>query len=391
MSKPKILAFIPYYLPGFKSGGPVRTLSNMIEYMGDEYEFYIVTLDRDLNDSEQYQNIIVEGWNNVGKAKVYYLPIEKLGFGSIRKMLSDFDYDAIFLNSFFDKKFTLPVLFMRWLRLSQNKPIIISPRGEFSDGAIANKPFIKKVYIFFTRFLGVLKGLVWQASALPEYEDIEKKISVKPDNLILAQDFPTPFTAGNLKKERLDTPNNIVKVIFLSRVAPMKNLLFAIDVLSRVKVPFIFDIYGMIDDADYWEQCQDSIKAKGLEDVITYKGEVGHEEIFDTLSDYDLFLLPSLGEGYGHAIIEAMTAGVPVLISDKTPWRGLQSAQVGWDISLDDIDGFVSALNDFSQYDDLQRAKQREIVKAYALELASNTVLAKNRDLFERALAKSTR
>ena len=100
--------------------------------------------------------------------------------------------------------------------------------------------------------------------------------------------------------------------------------------------------------------------------------------------------MPSLGEGYGHAIIEAMTAGVPVLISDKTPWRDLHAAQVGWDISLDDIDGFVSALNDFSQNDDLKRAKQREIVKAYALELASSTVLAKNRDLFERALAKST-
>jgi glycosyltransferase involved in cell wall biosynthesis len=391
MSKPKILAFIPYYLPGFKSGGPVRTLSNMIEYMGDEYEFYIVTLDRDLNESKPYENIIVEGWNNVGKAKVYYLPPKKLGFNFIRKMLCGLDYDAIFLNSFFDKKFTLPVLFIKWLRLSPSKPIIISPRGEFSDGAIENKPFIKKSYISFTRIFGLLRGLVWQASATPEYKDIRSKISVDSENLILAQDFPTPFKESGSSNKRTEFLQSNVNIIFLSRVAPMKNLLFAIDVLSRVKVPFIFDIYGMVDDADYWEQCQDSIKAKGLEDVITYKGEVGHEDIFNTLSAYDLFLLPSLGEGYGHAIIEAMTAGVPVLISDKTPWRDLQSAQVGWDISLDDIDGFVSALNDFSQYDDLQRAKQREIVKAYALELASSTVLAKNRDLFERALAKSTR
>jgi len=388
MSRKKILTFIPYYLPGFKSGGPVRTVSNMIEYMGDEYDFYIVTLDRDLNDSEPYQHVTFEEWNDVGKAKVFYLPFNKLDFNYIRKILRDFDYDIIFLNSFFDKRFTLPVLILKWMYLVPKKPVVISPRGEFSDGAIANKPFIKNIYIYVTRKLGVLKNLIWQASALPEYEDIQSKVAVDSEYLFLAQDFPTPFNESSEHKEEVKAANGVLKIIFLSRIAPMKNLLFAIDVLSKLDIPFIFHIYGMIDDVDYWRQCQKSIKENGLENSIRYKGAVTHEEIFDRLSGYDVFFLPSQGEGYGHAIIEAMTAGLPVLISDRTPWRNLKDAKVGWDISLDRTDEFISAITDFSKVDDLKRLQQRENVKAYALKLSSSDVLASNRNLFEKALSK---
>jgi len=388
MSRKKILTFIPYYLPGFKSGGPVRTVSNMIEYMGDEYDFYVVTLDRDLNESESYQHINFDEWNDVGKAKVFYLPFNKLGFNYIRKILRDFDYDVIFLNSFFDKRFTLPVLILKWMCLVPKKPVVISPRGEFSDGAVANKPFIKNIYIYVTRELGVLKNLIWQASALPEYEDIQSKVAVDSEHLFLAQDFPTPFNESFKNKEEVKAANGTLKIIFLSRIAPMKNLLFAIDVLSKLEIPFVFNIYGMIDDVDYWRQCQESIKAKGLEDSIIYKGAVKHEEIFDRLSGHDVFFLPSQGEGYGHAIIEAMTAGLPVLISDRTPWRNLNDAKVGWDISLDSTDEFVSAITNFSKVDDLKRLQQRENVKAYALNLSSSDVLVSNRNLFEKALSK---
>ena len=45
--KPVILVFLGNYLPGFKSGGPLRTIVNLVDNLSDEFEFLIITSDRD--------------------------------------------------------------------------------------------------------------------------------------------------------------------------------------------------------------------------------------------------------------------------------------------------------------------------------------------------------
>src|SRR5690606_23072653 len=67
MGKPVILTFVHYYLPGYKSGGPVRTIANMVEHLSDQLDFWIVTSDRDALDSDPYPNVTIDAWNAVGK------------------------------------------------------------------------------------------------------------------------------------------------------------------------------------------------------------------------------------------------------------------------------------------------------------------------------------
>ena len=59
--KLKILTFIGWYLPGYRGGGPTRTLANMVDRLGDEFEFKIVTSDRDSKDTKSYPCIMVDG------------------------------------------------------------------------------------------------------------------------------------------------------------------------------------------------------------------------------------------------------------------------------------------------------------------------------------------
>jgi hypothetical protein len=46
-ARPRVLVLLPTYLPGYLAGGPIRSIANMVDALGDEFEFRIVTSDRD--------------------------------------------------------------------------------------------------------------------------------------------------------------------------------------------------------------------------------------------------------------------------------------------------------------------------------------------------------
>ena len=96
-----ILCFVDYYLPGYKAGGPIRSIANLVEHLGNEFEFRIICKDRDMLDIKSYANVNIDTWNAVGKAKVYYASKKTLTFKGIKKILDETEYDLLYLNSFF--------------------------------------------------------------------------------------------------------------------------------------------------------------------------------------------------------------------------------------------------------------------------------------------------
>ncbi|MBK8032150.1 MAG: hypothetical protein IPK17_22260 [Chloroflexi bacterium] len=73
MAKPTILILIGHYLPGTLTGGPVRSVANLVDWLGDEFDFRILTADRDQGDSAPYPQVRAGEWYSVGKAHVRYL------------------------------------------------------------------------------------------------------------------------------------------------------------------------------------------------------------------------------------------------------------------------------------------------------------------------------
>ena len=134
-SRTRILAFVDYYLPGYKFGGPTQVLANLVECLGDEFEFKIVTTDRDFGDTQPYPGALIDSWQEVGKAKVCYLPQSALTLKELRNLIATTDHDIIYLNSLFSPRFTLKPLILRRLGLIHDVPVIVAPRGELSAGA----------------------------------------------------------------------------------------------------------------------------------------------------------------------------------------------------------------------------------------------------------------
>jgi glycosyltransferase involved in cell wall biosynthesis len=181
-----------------------------------------------------------------------------------------------------------------------------------------------------------------------------------------------------------------LNVLFLSRIDPMKNLNYALDTLGKIDQKNInFNIYGPIRVPEYWEMCKKNIARLPSNIVVNYQGALKHNEVFEIFAKNDLFFLPSAGENYGHAIFEAMLAGVPVLISDRTPWRNLEKEGVGWDFNLNQIESFIEAIKKVYLMKPEEHYKWREKIRNWALIKQTNEKdIENNRQLFKYAIQK---
>ena len=74
-----VLISLPHYKPGWKFGGPTRTISNLVDHLGDEFLFRIITSDRDLGDDRPFPGVEIDRWQQVGKAQVFYMSPGKQG------------------------------------------------------------------------------------------------------------------------------------------------------------------------------------------------------------------------------------------------------------------------------------------------------------------------
>ena len=108
-----------------------------------------------------------------------------------------------------------------------------------------------------------------------------------------------------------------------------------------------------------------------------------HLQVSSVLKSYDLFFLPTRGENFGHVIMESLSVGTPVLISNKTPWRNLEKIGVGWELPLFDEQKFADKIYDAAQISREEYKKWRLRVQSYGLERAVDPeVISANRRLF---------
>ena len=384
----RILTFCEYYLPGYKAGGPIKTILNMVEQLGDEFQFSIITRDRDSGDLSSYSDVIINCWQKVGKAEVLYLNPKQRKLNNLRNILNSNTYDLIYLNSFFSP-FTRNILLLRNLGFIPNTPIIIAPRGEFSKGALNIKRYKKYPYIKLANLWGLYHHLTWQVSS--EYEKNELLHWISAKLIIVAADLPSVPSHISQTQVRHSKSIETLHIVFLSRISRMKNLDYALSQLQRIKGTVRFHIYGPLEDKKYWLECQQIIKKLPDNITVEYMGTVKPNQVLNIFSQYHLFFLPTLGENFGHVILEALTVGCPVLISDRTAWKGLEKKGIGWDVPLEHPEQFQNILHQCSNMDEKTFSKLSHCAYTFAQKyLNDDTVIEQNRALFQNAIFRKS-
>ena len=367
----KVLCVSDYFLPGYLGGGPIRTIDNMRKQLVGSISISVFTRDRDLGSDKPYANIQTDQWQDTPEGPIYYASPASFGPRGLMQVLRQRDFDIIYLNSFFSPSASIfPYLVLRMLA---HKPhIIVAPRGEFSSGAFAIRRYKKQSFVAVASLLGLYRDVFWHASTRMEAGDILQVFPEAKDRVYVAPD-PVVSSSDNEMPPNLYKKSGHLKIVFISRISPKKNLDELIRLLSTISASVELDIFGPIEDAVYWQLCEKGIALLPGNIQVAIHGPISPELVSSTFACYDLFVFPTHGENFGHVIYEALRVGTPVLISDQTPWAPDASGGVDV-IPLSDVDSWRAAIENAAAADNDQYKLRRVAAFEYARQYSSMSV-----------------
>ncbi len=342
-SKPSLLIVYDYFYPGYKAGGPIQSLTNLVIALQNHYSISVITSAYDLHSNTCYDNILINSWNaltlpgTTSPLTIWYAGKNNLNGKKIKELLLRLNPDVVYLNGIFSYRFfILPLLVIN--KLKHNAKLVVCPRGMLQQGALGGKHLKKRLYLSFLKISGLPKNIHWHATNGKELEDI-KKVFGQQQQAGIASNIPRrPLPVFQFPQKQ----NGKLKLIYLSLIAEKKNLLFLLEIIQHCS-DVSLDIYGPVKDNGYWEKCK-SIIAQ-MPGRVTYRGEVLPVKVQEVISEYDAAILLTKGENFGHALYESLSVGRPVITSLYTPWVNLEQQKAGWNITISTIDDGVTLLH----------------------------------------------
>lgn len=358
MSRPRVLAFIDWYLPGYKAGGPVRSLANLVDHLRGRVDLHIVTSNTDYTASAPYPGITPDQWTTLpGGEHVWYASQAGHTLATWRRILNERPWDAVYINGLYSRWSTMAPL---WLLRRMPTRRIVAVRGMLAHGMMEHGTWKKRAYLSTMKRLGLFRNAEFQATNSEEVGDVRRWIG--PQAVV--------HLVPNLGRKVIaeapaprDKVTGRLRLVSVARIAVEKNTLFAIERLRACRTDVVFDLYGTIYDQAYWQRCEQAMTALPPNVQVRHRGPIAPEAVPATLANYHALFMPSQGENFGHALVEALSAGLPLLISDRTPWRGLAEQGAGWDLPLERPDRFEEALAALAALD--QRAYDRLSASAF--------------------------
>ena len=330
--------FIDWYLPGYKAGGPVRSMANLVDHLRGAVDLHIVTTNRDYTENTPYPGIAPDAWTTLpGGEKVWYASPSGVNVATWKRLLAQEAWTTVYINGLYSRWFSVMPL---WLLKGKDQRRVVAVRGMLAAGMMEHGSLNKRTFLAVMKLLGCYRNVVFQATNAEEVDDVKHWIGPAAEvhlvsNLGRKLQATAPATRTKLPGE--------LRLVSVARIAVEKNTHFAIECLKHVKGKATFDLYGPIYDQAYWQQCQAAIAKLPANVTVTHKGTIAPEAVGELFASYHALFMPSQGENFGHTMVEALASGLPLLISDRTPWKGLVSKQAGWDMALDRPSLFTEA------------------------------------------------
>ncbi|HMK57688.1 MAG TPA: glycosyltransferase, partial [Nitrososphaeraceae archaeon] len=258
----KILLLYPYYWPHYKAGGPVQSLFNLVRFLKGKADFFVLSLDRDIDNIPLDQPLKKGEWiKGPNEENIYFAP--SISPWLVYKIIKEVNPGVILINGIFNVNTTLPGILFGNLNRAK---IIISPRGMLQDWGLKRNRFIKGLFLFLFKLL-VRKNHHWHATNNQERDDIIRHFGTGR-RIHIASNIPKIIS--EVMRVSFPDESGRIKLVFLSLINPNKNLHLIIEAVNKSE-GFSLDVYGPVIDKLYWERC---LAAMTDSRRVTYKSPV---------------------------------------------------------------------------------------------------------------------
>lgn len=288
------------------------------------------------NEALKYKNVDILTDDNIGKSNVplFYNIIYLL---NIKKIIN---HDCIILGS---SLYPRTVIFLLFLKLIKRKINIITIHHHF---AFYSKPnFIVRI---FSKVLEILFLKLCTEIIVPsEYTlDLSKKFLKRAKLTYIPLGFDTTIKPRNHET----TKSDFIKLLFVGSICHRKGLSYLIDACSELKDQYQLNIVGSYREEDkYFKNLISKIDKYGLSEQIKIVGRVTDIALEAYYKGSDIFVFPSLYEGFGMVIAEAFIHGLPVVAfrNSAIPYN-VKNGYNGILVENKSIHGLSSALDTLS-------------------------------------------
>ena len=173
----------------------------------------------------------------------------------------------------------------------------------------------------------------------------KERKSVVIHNGIDAQEYSPVTDSEKVEFRKAVGVNDALLIVTIARLAVVKNLSFAFDIVKEYAQRYGKIYYILVGDVDdvSWDQLHREVNSRGLANIVRYMGE--QRDIRQFYHAADIFLTTSLREGLPTTVLEAQACGVPVLATNVVGNNeAIIDGKTGYLLPLGHLDGFVEKM-----------------------------------------------
>jgi glycosyltransferase involved in cell wall biosynthesis len=146
---------------------------------------------------------------------------------------------------------------------------------------------------------------------------IDEKFFIQPDTIEEREHIK------NEARNELEFKNSDKILLYIGGIDPRKNMKFLLNCLKEAKnhpggKDLILTLAGPIYKDKHFPEFEKSIKELNLEDSVKILGFLSDEKLLKLMLTSDLFIFPSLYEGFGLPVLEALSVGLPVIAGNNS-------------------------------------------------------------------------
>lgn len=209
-------------------------------------------------------------------------------------------------------------------------PIVVSPRGMLSKPALRFSRRSKALFWHLAQKSALEGTECFHATSDAECEDI-RKFGIRSPVTVIPNGVDLPDDDGLRRSTWPRSRGAQRTLLFLGRIHPKKGVDGLVAAWSKVEAEFAgwrLRIVGPGEPA-HLQSVRDAIRQLAAQRV-SVEGAVYGEQKWRTISEADLFILPSHNENFGIAVAESLACGRPVITTKATPWREVETRRCGW-------------------------------------------------------------